>query len=85
MPNTNVLMYLTQGTVDSGHYCCRGYNEVVMLRRLPERHKHNALHLLHRTPSSSSSYLYEKPHDVVRYLCFVWSCNILYKPIHFVP
>eukprot|EP00956_Cyclotella_meneghiniana_P028198 scaffold64965_cov79-Cyclotella_meneghiniana.AAC.16 len=53
------------GTVDSGHYCCRGYNEVVMLRRLPERHKHNALHLLHRTPSSSSSYLYEKPHDVV--------------------
>jgi len=43
------------GTVDSGHYCCRGYNEIIMLRRLPERHKHNALNLLH----SSSS-----PHDV---------------------
>jgi hypothetical protein len=27
------------GTVDSGHLLVSGYNEVVMLRRLPERHK----------------------------------------------
>lgn len=27
------------GTVDSGHLNLRGYNEVVMTRRLPERHK----------------------------------------------
>jgi hypothetical protein len=52
------------GTVDSGHLCCRGYNEVVMLRRLPERHKNHALHLLTGTPSSSSSFLYGKPHDM---------------------
>jgi hypothetical protein len=31
------------GTVDSGHQCLRGYNEVVMLRRLTETHKINAI------------------------------------------
>ena len=54
------------GTVDSGHFCYRGYNEVVMLRRLPERHKHNALRLLQGSSSRSSSGLYGKPHDQVR-------------------
>jgi len=34
------------GTVDSGHMCLMGYNEVVMLRRMTERHKMNALQLL---------------------------------------
>mmetsp|Transcript_27524 Transcript_27524/g.40496 ORF Transcript_27524/g.40496 Transcript_27524/m.40496 type:complete len:1131 (-) Transcript_27524:848-4240(-) len=34
------------GTVDSGHQCLSGYNEVVMLRRLTERHKQHALQLL---------------------------------------
>jgi hypothetical protein len=34
------------GTVDSGHYCIQGYNEVVMLRRLPEAHQKNALNIL---------------------------------------
>ena len=31
-----------QGTVDSGHCVIGGYNEVVMLRRMPERHKQAA-------------------------------------------
>lgn len=34
------------GTVDSGHLCLSGYNEVIMLRRMPEEHKHRALYLL---------------------------------------
>jgi hypothetical protein len=37
-----------------------------MLRRLPERHKHHALHLLNSESSSSGSFLYGKPHDLVR-------------------
>ena len=32
------------GTVDSGHLCLSGYNEVVMLRRLPNGHERNAIH-----------------------------------------
>ena len=31
------------GAVDSGHTCLKGFNEVVMLRRLPEEHKRNAM------------------------------------------
>ncbi len=34
------------GTVDSGHFCCMGYNEVVMLTRMDEAHKKHALHIL---------------------------------------
>lgn len=34
------------GSVDSGHQCIYGYNEVVMLRRLPEEHKKNAMMIL---------------------------------------
>ena len=34
------------GTVDSGHSNLSGYNEVVMLRRLPECHKLNACALI---------------------------------------
>lgn len=34
------------GTVDSGHFCVSGYNEVILLRRLTERHKRHALRLL---------------------------------------
>jgi len=30
------------GTVDSGHYVLSGYNEVVMFRRMTERHKQRA-------------------------------------------
>jgi hypothetical protein len=39
------------GTVDSGHSCLSGYNEVIMLRRLPECHKRQACQLI---PSTSS-------------------------------
>ncbi|KAL7537548.1 hypothetical protein ACHAXR_007900, partial [Thalassiosira sp. AJA248-18] len=49
------------GTVDSGHLCLSGYNEVVMLRRLTERHKCHALQLLTET-SDSHSTLYGLPH-----------------------
>jgi len=50
------------GTVDSGHLCLSGYNEVVMLRRLPERHKCRALELLNGSSHSSYSALYGLPH-----------------------
>lgn len=41
--------------MDSGHSCISGYNEVVMLRRMPEEHKHYAAEQLgydgvHRLP-----------------------------------
>ena len=34
------------GTVDSGHYVVSGYNEVLILRRMPERHKQNASNMM---------------------------------------
>ena len=34
------------GSVDSGHQCIQGYNEVVMLRRLPEDDKKHAMNIL---------------------------------------
>jgi hypothetical protein len=48
------------GTVDSGHTCLSGYNEVVMLRRLPEEHKVNAMDFL---PAGHDA-LFGLPHDV---------------------
>ena len=56
------------GTVDSGHFCLMGYNEVVMLRRLTERHKQHALWLLTRDRSRENDMsfydgLYQLPHD----------------------
>ena len=53
------------GTVDSGHSCLAGYNEVVMLRRLPDEHKRNAMDYL---PEGHDA-LYEKPHDHKKVLC----------------
>ena len=51
------------GTVDSGHLCISGYNEVVMLRRLPERHKEHALSLLKgKGQELCYNELYELPH-----------------------
>ncbi|KAL3799181.1 hypothetical protein ACHAW5_005458 [Stephanodiscus triporus] len=49
------------GTVDSGHWCLTGYNEVVMLRRLTERHKFHAVQLLTGT-SDAYGTLYGLPH-----------------------
>jgi hypothetical protein len=48
------------GTVDSGHFCVSGNNEVVMLRRLTERHKNHALSLLRANANYNA--LYELPH-----------------------
>ena len=57
------------GTVDSGHLCIKGYNEVVMLRRLTERHKKHALWILTGNAKDSENPrptyfdgLYEVPH-----------------------
>jgi len=56
------------GTVDSGHLCLAGYNEIVMLRRLPHDHKENAMNILtgrHRSEDSSKPRydgLYKLPH-----------------------
>ncbi len=49
------------GTVDSGHLCLSGYNEVVMLRRLDERHKKNALDIL-KSKDCDYDALYGLPH-----------------------
>lgn len=51
------------GTVDSGHLCLSGANEVVMLRRLPERHKEHGLYLLKcNLKSLRYNGLYDLPH-----------------------
>ena len=54
------------GTVDSGHTCLSGYNEVVMLRRMPEEHKERALYILNdqKNKKKRSKYdgLYGLPH-----------------------
>jgi hypothetical protein len=45
---------------DSGHFCISGYNEVLMLRRLPERHK---LHACQMVPGFEKyNPLYDVPH-----------------------
>ena len=53
------------GTVDSGHSCHHGINEVVMLRRLPSCHKQNALHHIQtkRQSKNASESLFKLPHD----------------------
>ena len=51
--------------MDSGHLCVKGYNEIIMLRRLTERHKMNALRLLTGDPKDPDTYfdgLYGQPH-----------------------
>lgn len=55
------------GTVDSGHCNVSGYNEVIMLRRMPECYKRLAVKLV---PSQNSAVamqrfdpLYSHPHD----------------------
>jgi hypothetical protein len=53
------------GTVDSAHIVLEGYNEVVMLRRLPEEHKWRAVSILTGLNAVDKIYrhLYEEPHD----------------------
>lgn len=52
------------GTVDSGHLCISGFNEVVMLRRLTERHKKHALWILSGKHPKGFHFdgLYSMPH-----------------------
>lgn len=57
-PKLNVFIP-GHGTVDSGHLCLSGYNEVVMLRRLPKGHEVNALH------ADEKGY-FDMPHSLVR-------------------
>ena len=51
------------GTVDSEHTNLHGYNEVVILRRMPQCHKENARKLW---PSLRENSLYGLPHDNVK-------------------
>jgi hypothetical protein len=49
---------------DSGHLCVKGYNEIVMLRRLPDGHAARALSLLSGdTIEDPQRYLHIPPHD----------------------
>lgn len=49
------------GTVDSGHLCLEGYNEVVMLRRLSLEQKEDALNILLKG-SKRYDALHKHPH-----------------------
>ncbi|KAL9178436.1 hypothetical protein ACHAXT_003766 [Thalassiosira profunda] len=51
------------GTTDSGHLCLSGYNEVIMLRRLTEKHKCHALNLLTGGEVNPRGILYGLPHE----------------------
>ena len=56
------------GMVDSGHSNLSGYNEVVMLQRLPECHKFNACALIPqlgddcKQTDQAMSMIYQLPH-----------------------
>jgi hypothetical protein len=43
------------GTVDSGHLCLSGYNEIVILDRIPEEHKRNALDIFQNPKKNKGS------------------------------
>jgi hypothetical protein len=49
------------GTVNSGHVCLSGYNEVIMLRRLPTRHKERAMEIL-KSGGAERYNLWNEPH-----------------------
>ena len=64
------------GTVDSGHLCIEGYNEVIMLRRMDDDHKRHALSILQcddgrKGDPEAFDALYGLPHHNVSYIiCF---------------
>jgi hypothetical protein len=67
------------GTVDSGHSNLSGYNEVVMLRRLPECHKQKACQLIPSQANDGTlqkkqalNILYRLPHDDGRNDKLLW-------------
>ena len=54
------------GTVDSGHVCLSGHNEVVMLRRMPECNKLHAMSILsgdNKDGHGRHNALYGLPHS----------------------
>ena len=59
------------GTVDSGHSCITGFNEIVITRRLPEQHKLRACSMMpSREPvnveQQAKNMLYKLPHEDMR-------------------
>ena len=52
-----------RGTVDSGHYVVDGYNEVIMLRRLPQRHKQQIMRVDLGITSSEFDKSFALPHS----------------------
>ena len=66
------------GTVDSGHTALQGYNEVILLRRIPEPHKVNAVGIfpsLVEAGSSAKDVLYGLPHANERETRHEWANN----------
>ena len=63
------------GTVDSEHTNLHGFNEVVMLRRLPECHQLNVRKLWTSVPDD----LYHLPHDNVEVEDMKWATVDLIK------
>ena len=51
------------GTVDSGHINLHGYNEVVILRRLPEEHHENAMTICTSLIEGTDDSFNSMPHD----------------------
>ena len=49
--------------MDSAHVCLSGYNEVVMLKRLSEDDKRQALEVLDQSSHFTNEALYGLPHD----------------------
>jgi len=64
-PGSWTLFHLDgKGTVDSGHFCAAGYNEVVMLARNDPPHLRGAMKLMKRNSVvQADALLYESPHD----------------------
>lgn len=51
------------GTVDSGHTCINGFNEVIMLRRLDEDHVTNACRMVPTVGDGEFNALFHQAHD----------------------
>ena len=52
------------GTVDSGHFCMSGFNEVVITRRLTERSKRHALRILTGADKNPKGQTFEGLYDL---------------------
>ena len=64
------------GTVDSGHTVLQGYNEVILLRRIPQDHKSKAISQfpeLVEAGSTPEAVLYGLPHTNQRENSHKWA------------